>query len=223
MKKIKVFFILPILVCLLFLGIGKTGDIFADDFKEFQVKIIFETKLYEKAEISEVVFDGIELGEELTVTGEEELDASSGFNFYPVSYNKDGNNYTGYIIKNFVIKIENLPLKKSLDPNAKTIKEAQVYNDKSEENKLQIEGENIILKQYQEIKIIDYTDSDYKKIMFEIDGEIYTGFVKSTDVIVEGFNATIILIVFIFALAGSIALSIFLTTRKKRKKKAQNG
>lgn len=223
MKQVQKILLLSIIILTLFLGIGNSSVTYADNFQEFKVKIITETKLYENPKIdSVVIINEIKFGEELTVIGEEIIDNFSSFIFYPVRYEKEGEEYTGYIIKNFVIKLENVPLGKRLDPNAKVIQTAQVYYDKNEGSKLQIKGEYVFLEEYQAVKVIDATDSKYKRIMFEIEGEIYTGFIKSEDILIEGFNATIILIVFIFFLASSMALSIFLTTRKKRKKKNKN-
>lgn len=152
----------------------------------------------------------------------QELDAedSSQFKFYWVSVTKNSIVYEGYIIANFVMSTDNVSLARTLDPNAKAIRETYVYSADNESNKLILNGEEVSLDQYQDIKIIDGYDAakPFHKIMFEEEGVIYIGYIKTSDLLIEGFDGTLILVVFIVILVLSIASSIFFTTRKKRKK-----
>lgn len=196
-----------------------------------KVQVITETcKLYKSPKLDysaeDPEADGVLLtlsfGDILSKNGSDEIAAEdlSGFYFYSVSIDKDGTNYEGYIIINFVMNASDLPLERKLDPNARTLRRANVYSNKSEENKLVLSGEEVVLEQYQDVKILDgYSAAkDFHEIMFELDGTIYRGYIKTSDLVVEGFDGTIILVVFILILVLSIAFSIYMTTRKKRKK-----
>lgn len=134
----------------------------------------------------------------------------------------------GFVLQNCVIDNSLKSLEKKLDPNAKILNNnvfVYITEEVKEENKIKINGEVVQLKQYEEIKIInEYNKSkELQEILFERNGVIYNGYVKTSDLLVEGFNPVIILIIFIFLLIISIILSIVLTTRKKRKKKNKNG
>lgn len=169
----------------------------------------------------------VEYGTELELIDDEgtgkkagEVISTGDYKFYYVQYKS----YKRYVlISNVVSEETNTSLKKTLDSNAKILNDkTKVYKTAlaTEENRIQIGENNVELQQFQEIKIIDGYDKnkEFHKIMFEENGEILTGYVKTSDILVEGFNGTIILIVFIFVLIGSIVLSIVLSTRKKRKK-----
>lgn len=200
-------------------------QIYADTLN--QVQVISDCNIYLSNKLDYAEEEGIILelsfGEILEITGSAVVGEDCDFTFYPVEITKDGNLYEGYVITNFVMSIENVALERTLDPNAKTINEAQIYFAENENSKLVINGEETILSQYEEVKIVDGYDKtkEFHKIMFEEDGVIYTGYIKTSDLLVEGFNATVISVVFIFVLVGSIVLSIYLTTRKKRKKQAK--
>lgn len=167
----------------------------------------------------------VEYGTELTLIKDENLGKEAGEKiiegdkvFYFVKY---GTQKRYVLVENVVKADSNNSLTKKLDPNAKILNsKTKVYKSNSTKDILKIGGENVELSQYQEIKIVDGYDKNkaFHKIMFEQNGEILTGYVKTSDILVEGFNGTIILIVFIFVLVGSIVLSIVLATRKKRKK-----
>lgn len=207
---------------LLCLSSINSNIIFAEDFEDFKVKIITECKLYKSPNINLednlLLDESLLFGEELIVVGEEILGEDSIFVFYPIIYLKEDIEYQGYVIKNFVIKETNVYLNRKLDSNARIIKKTLVFVNKNEEEKLLIKGTEVFLQKDQEIRVIDNSDKIYKKVMFSLDGNIYTGFIKGEDVVIEGFNSTIIIIIFVFFLAISIAVSIFFTTRKKRKK-----
>lgn len=171
----------------------------------------------EAASDSEVLFKAT-FGTEFELNSQEFF-ISGELSFYQIKLKEGG---VGYVLSNAASRAAS-SLKHGLDPNAKILNEnTPVYSVavEAEENLLSINGEKIKLNQYQEVKIVDGYDKnkEFNQIMFEINGTIYTGFVKSSDLIVEGFNGTIILIIFIFILVASIILSIILTTRKKRKK-----
>lgn len=195
--------------------------VYSAEFQDFQVKVVTDCLLYKDVEIkaeSPLVFEKIlSFGEVLTVTGKEVAGEDSEFVFYPVLYIDNEQEFNGFVIKNFVMREDASFLRNRLDPNAEVKKTAQIYFDKNDEAILQIKNENVVLEKSQKVKVIDNSDRHYKKIMFELDSEIYVGYIKSENVIIEGFNSAIVSAVFIFILAGSIALSIFLTTRKKRK------
>ncbi|MDD4110394.1 MAG: hypothetical protein PHS54_02445, partial [Clostridia bacterium] len=80
--------------------------------------------------------------------------------------------------------------------------------------------DEVNLERFEEIKIIDGYDraKTFHEIMFEKEGIIYTGYIKTSDLLVEGYNPMFILAMFIFIIVFSIAISILFTTRKKRKK-----
>lgn len=203
---------------ILFLSFGKMTTVSAETFQTFEIKIIYDCNLYKNVDLSTtdnlVLEEKLTFGEKLIVIDNEvEKDE---FVFYPVRYIKNNTEYEGYVIKNFTMIASNKSLGKKLDSNAKIIKETQVYLE--EDMPFLIQGEEIFLKENQEVRVIDNTNKKFKKIMFEINSEIYNGLVKSEDISIKGFNATIITIVFVFILATSIAVSIVLTTRKKRKK-----
>ncbi len=129
----------------------------------------------------------------------------------------------GWILKNAVSDANSSSLEKTLDPNAKTLNEnVKVFSTKQLENgsEIIISGQPVLLKQFQEVKIVEEynKNNDSTKIMFEFENQILTGYIKTSDLVVEGFNGTIILVVFIFILVISIVVSIITTTRKKRKK-----
>lgn len=135
---------------------------------------------------------------------------------------KTNSNKTGFVLSSCVCEKEK-SLNMTLDPNAKVKNEkVAVYIERndSDENKLVIDGENIFLEKNQNVKIVDGYDTgkEYCEVLFELENEIKTGFVKTEDLEVEGFNYTIILIVFIFILVASTIWAIYSATRKKRKK-----
>lgn len=191
---------------------------------EKQAKVTTECNLYKEAKLNYTEEEGIVLklsfGEILNIVGEPIKDENSSFYFYFASITKNESEYVGYVITNFITNTTNSGLEKRLDPNAKTLNQSNIYNSKDENNKLVLDGKEVVLEQYQGIKILDGYDKskNYHQIMFEIEGNIYTGYIKTSDLLVEGYNATIILVVFIFVLVTGIAISVFFTTRKKRKK-----
>lgn len=157
-------------------------------------------------------------GEEFEVVG---TAVTGELMFFQVKIPNSATN--GWILKNAVSDANSSSLEKTLDPNAKTLNEnVKVFSTEKLENgsEVIISGQPVLLKQFQEVKIVgEYNkNSDSTKIMFEFDNQILTGYVKTSDLVVEGFNGTIILIVFIFILVASIIISIITTTRKKRKK-----
>lgn len=191
---------------------------------EKQAKVTTECNLYKEAKLNYTEEEGIVLklsfGEILSIVGEPIKDENSSFYFYFASITKNESEYQGYVITNFITSTTNSGLGKRLDPNAKTLNQSNIYNSKDENNKLILNGKEVVLEQYQGIKILDGYDKskNYHQIMFEIEGNIYTGYIKTSDLLMEGYNATIILVIFIFVLVTGIAISVFFTTRKKRKK-----
>ncbi len=194
-------------------------NVYAQD--EKAVQVINECLLYSDPTINEEDNLGVlHFGEVLTVNGDIVDGVNSSFKFYNVSTQDDK---TGYVIVNFVMSIEDKALSKTLDPNAKTLNEANIFVTNSDENKMILDGTEVKLEKYEEIKIIDGYDKSkqFHEVMFEIDGTIYTGYIKTSDLLVEGFNATLIAVIFIFIIVGAIVLSIYLTTKKKRRKQAK--
>ena len=212
MKKV---FLVLILICLYLIPTG-IGNVLAQN----NSKIVIctnECSVFSEADYnSEILFEA-HFGQEFELNSSDVF-ISGELSFYQVKTE----NKVGYILVNAAVFLSDA-LEKKLDPNAKILNNDTIVYIKAEEgeaNILKINGENVTLSQYQEVKIIDGYDNNKKfnEIMFEKDGIIYTGYVKTSDLIVEGFNGTTILIVFIFLLVASIILSIILTTRKKRKK-----
>lgn len=206
----------------------KISNVSAETTDEKKVKVVSDfCYLYYKLSNLNSCSENIrvEYGTELTLIKNESLGKEAGEKiiegdkvFYFVKY---GNRERYVLVENVVKADSNNSLTKKLDPNAKILNsKTKVYKSNSTKDILKIGGENVELSQYQEIKIVDGYDKNkaFHKIMFEQNGEILTGYVKTSDILVEGFNGTIILIVFIFVLVGSIVLSIVLATRKKRKK-----
>jgi len=157
-------------------------------------------------------------GDELEVLGTAQTGELS---FYQVKI--PGSEQNGWVLKNAVSASNSKALEKSLDPNAKTLnKDVKVYSTQKLEkgSEIIIAGKPVLLSQFQEVKIVGgyNKNSDSTKIMFEYENQILTGYVKTSDLVVEGFNGTIILIVFIFILVVSIIVSIIVATKKKRKK-----
>lgn len=217
MKRILLTFII---ILFIFSPIYNLDGVFSEENK--QVKVITECNLYKEAKVNYTEDDGIlltlQLGEILEIKEEPIKGKDSEFYFYNILIRKDNHNYEGYVITNFVTST--MALKRNIDPNAKTLNQSQIYTLPKDDNKLSLAGENIVLERYKEIKIIDGYDKskEFHQIMFEIDGEIYIGYIKTSDLLIEGFNASIVLVVFIFILVALIALSIWKTTRKKRKR-----
>ena len=181
------------------------------------VVCVNECSIFSQASTDADVLETFSFGQELNLNSQEKF-ISGDLTFYQVKIESG----VGYVLANAVL-FKSHALKKELDPNAKILNEkTPVYTSQQnkEENILIINGENVLLKQYQEVKIIDgYNENKaFSEIMFEIDGTIYSGFVETKNLVVEGFNPTIILVIFIFLLVASIILSIVLSTRKKRKK-----
>lgn len=218
MKKL----IICLLILLSLFPLSGIKQVFGDS--ENQFKVITECNLYKEAKITYEEENGILLelsfGDVVNITGEPVKEEISGFYFYSASITRNEIEYQGYVITNFVTNIENIGLERNLDPNAKTLNKANIYTEKDENSKFILNGDEVVLEKYQGIKILDgYEKSkNFHQVMFEIEGNIYTGYIKTSDLLVEGYNATIIVVVFIFVLVGGIAISIFFTTRKKRKK-----
>lgn len=217
----KTFLIIVILI-FSFFPLYNLSGISADE--ERNVKVVTECNLYEEAKLNYSDDNGIllklEFGETLKVRGEIIEGEDNDFYFYPVEITKNEQTYEGYVISNFVADETNIALERTLDPNAKTLNQAQIYSAPSENNKFVLAGKEVVLEKYEGIKILDGYDKskEFHQIMFEIDGTVYTGYIKTSDLLIEGFNATIILVVFIFVLVALIAFSIWKTTQKKRRK-----
>jgi hypothetical protein len=179
-----------------------------------QVKIITGCNLYETADENSSVLEVLNFGDLLYVSGDKI--EGENFSFYPITKGETN----GFVISSFVMDTANTALKRTLDSNAKTLDQSQIYSTASEEDKILINGEEVVLEKFEEIKIIDgYNKSkEFHQILFEIDGEIYTGYIKTSKLLVEGVNSTLIIVIFALVIAGSIAFSIFWTTRKKRKR-----
>lgn len=200
------------------------NGVFAEEGKK--VKVITECNLYKETKLNYAEDNGVllklEFGDILEITGESIKGEDNDFYFYPVLIIKSDVEQEGYVIVNFVT--DETSLEKKLDPNAKTLNLSQIYSTPKEEDKFRLEGKDVVLEKYVEIKIVDGYDKSKKfhQIMFEIDGTIYVGYIKTSDLLIEGFNATIILVVFIFVLVALIAFSIWKTTRKKRKRQTSS-
>lgn len=161
----------------------------------------------------------VNYGEILTLVSDCEI-IYGNLKFFHVQMD-DNEKTQGYVLTNFVIQNENTSLKKMLDPNAKILKDnTQVFFEANEECKMTIGEENVELTKHQEVKIIDDYDrkKEFCKIMFDKDGTVLTGYVKTSDLSVEGFNRVLILVVFIFVLAISLVVSVVVATKKKRKR-----
>ena len=196
--------------------INEKQSVFAQDNCNLTV-ITNSCNIYEEPSKESKILKQVYFGDTLIML-DENFYVSGVLKFYKITY--DG--ISGYVIANAVV-YDIHTLKKELDPNAKILKEdVNVYsaNNDIEENKIKINGVEVLLKQYQEVKIIDGYDKkkEFTKIMFEYDGQILTGYIETNKLLVEGFNKNIILAIFIFILTASIIVSIILTTRKKRKK-----
>lgn len=171
-------------------------------------------------ETNATVVEEVDFGSVLTLVSQGEI-IYGACSFYHVKTSQ-GND--GYVLTNFVVEVGSEGLQKKLDPNAKISSEnAQVFFEKNENSKLELAGVSVQLKNGQEIKIIETYNKkeEFCKIMFEKDGQILTGFVKTANVSVEGFNKTLILVIFVFVIAASLVWSVVAATKKKRKKQKQ--
>jgi hypothetical protein len=223
MKKLLIICLFILLSIIPFSGIKQ---VVADSENQFQV--ITKCNLYKEAKINYEEENGIVVqlffGDVINVAGEPVKEENEDFYFYQASITKNGTEYNGYVIINFVTSVDNVGLERTLDPNAKTLNKANIYTAKDENEKFVLGDKEVVLDQYQGIKVLDGYDrsKNFHQIMFEVDGNIYTGYIKTSDLLVEGYNATTLVVVFIFILVAGIALSIFFTTRKKRKKQKNN-
>lgn len=183
--------------------------------------IMYESPKINYSEENEGVVLELFFGDVLYKESDEIEGEDCEFDFYLLSITKNATTYNGYVITKFVMRKENIALGRNLDSNAKTLNIASVYSSDKGDSSMIINGEEVVLERYEDIKIVDgYNRARaYHEIRFEKNGVIYTGYIKTSDLLVEGFNSTTILIVFIFILVGSIAFSIYLNTRKKRKNK----
>lgn len=190
-------------------------------------KVITECNLYESPKLNYEEETGIKtilnFGELLQINGQEEGE-DCNFLFYSVSIEKDGEILNGYVISYFVVDSNITSLTRILDPNAKILHITNVFNSPDVSDKMVLGEEEVVLQKLQDIKIIDGYDKSkvFHEIMFEQDGIIYTGYIKTSDLFVEGFNPTFILAVFIFIIAGSITFSILVSTMKKRRRQRKN-
>lgn len=219
MKKLFTILILLIFIFPLF-NVGKVYAVEVNNFKVITECYLYEgSKLnYEEGETGIVAT--LSFGEIIRVYGEKIQGDDCSFQFYDAILERNGEFISGFVISDFVIDESITSLIKMLDPNAKTLNIASIFNSLDEEDKMLIGGDEIILERFEEIKIIDGYDraKTFHEIMFEQEGIIYTGYIKTSDLLVKGYNPTFILAMFIFIIVFSIAISILFTTRKKRKK-----
>ncbi|MDD4110640.1 MAG: hypothetical protein PHS54_03705, partial [Clostridia bacterium] len=181
MKKFFIILILFVFILPLF----NLEKVYAVEINNF--KVITECYLYEDSKLNYEegetgIVTTLSFGEILRVYGEKIQGDDCSFQFFDAVLERDGEVISGFVISDFIIDASITSLIKMLDPNAKTLNVASVFNSLDEEDKMLIGGDEVNLERFEEIKIIDGYDraKTFHEIMFEKEGIIYTGYIKTS-------------------------------------------
>ena len=89
---------------------------------------------------------------------------------------------------------------------------------------MQYNGNNIILQKDAGIKLLNGYDKklEYTQIAFEYENEILTGYVKTENIKINGFNYFLLIAIFLIVIIFSTIIPI-VVKNWKRKKKLANG
>ena len=137
----------------------------------------------------------------------------------------DGENIAGYVLCSTVVKSSSSELKVNFQSNAKLNSNSQVYELFGESYNLMSYKQNtILLEKGAEIKILNAFDknSKYTQIAFEYDNQILTGYVKTENVKISGFNYYLLIAIFLLLIIFTTVIPIVVKNWKK-KKKLSNG
>lgn len=151
-----------------------------------------------------------------------DLTAGSNLKYYPVL---EGTNIVGYVLSSTVVKSDNVELKVNFQSNAKLNAICFVYDIFGNSyNHMTYNGENIQLDKDTPIKLLNGYDknSEYTQVSFEFDNKIITGYVKTANVKIGGFNYYFLIAIFLLFIIFSTVIPIVVKNWKK-KKKLSNG
>lgn len=135
----------------------------------------------------------------------------------------ENGNVVGYVLSTVVVKNTSEELKVNFQSNATLNSPSQVYELIGESYNLMKYKENaILLEKGTNIKILNgyKKDLEYTQISFEYDNQILTGYVRTENVKISGFNYYLLIAIFLLLIIFSTVIPIIVKNWKKKRKLA---
>ena len=151
-----------------------------------------------------------------------DLTAGSNLKYYAVL---EGTNIVGYVLSTTVVKAGNSELKVNFQSNARLNSISDVYElFGNSYNLMEYKNSTLKLEKNTEIKILNGYDkhTEYTQISFEYDNQILTGYVRTENIKISGFNYYFLIAIFLLVIIFSTVIPIVVKNWKK-KKKLSNG
>ena len=149
-----------------------------------------------------------------------DLNPNSNLKYYEVLNEEK---VIGYVLTSTVVKSSNTDLKVNFQSNANIKINSEIFQLVNNEYKImQYNGDNIILQKDAGIKLLNGYDKklEYTQIAFEYENEILTGYVKTENIKINGFNYFLLIAIFLIVIIFSTIIPIVVKNWKKKKKLA---
>lgn len=173
-----------------------------------KVKIIMNcVSVYESANLNSNTIGNAFFKEIFNVIAIEE-------NFYKIEYNST----IGYILTAYAMDFSISSPIINLDTNASLIRDSYVYEYNNEQHKYEI-VEDIKLKANTRIKILSgyNLNKEYCKVSFQVDEEILTFYILTTNILTDGINSRTIIAITLIVVCITIFLILYSFFRGKKK------
>lgn len=181
------------------------------------VKVIYTSiNAYSETNIAQAnVVEIFEYGDKLKLQQDMAIVGEDGYSYFQI---ETSNGTTAYVFCSQVLLAEIESPKKDLDSNSSVKEDAKVYEIQNQQYK----ETAFIIKSGNRIKVLDGLDSskEFTRIQFlDEDGQILTGYVKTTAIQQAGISRGTIGAIIIVVVTISLVLLVFGIKGRKKKKK----
>ena len=175
-----------------------------------------QTSIFSAPDVTSEIVETLFFNDIITISDEVVNDVNSNIKYFKVIKNDE---IFGYVISTTVSKNDRILYK--LQTNSKINKDSDVYilNDSNYEP-LKINDLEIVLKSETEVRLLEKYNpqKEYLQIAFSYKDEILTGYVKTENISVSGFNYYFLIAIFLIVIIGSTVIPIVYKNWKKHKK-----
>lgn len=177
------------------------------------VVVFSEPNIATASEVTEVIY-----GTKFLLKDKNQIDGDDGLKYYLVELSNVENYTEGYILCSQVISIEYASPKRELSTNATLVNDANVYTHVNSQYK----DTGVVLNAGEKIKLLDgyIKELEYTRIQYkDLDGDIFTAYVKTENIKVSGISRTTIGAIIIIVSTISLTLVLFGIKGKRKKVK----
>lgn len=177
------------------------------------VVVFSEPNIATASEVAEVIY-----GTKFLLKDKNQIDGDDGLKYYLVELSNVENYTEGYILCSQVISIEYASPKRELSTNATLVNDANVYTHVNSQYK----DTGVVLNAGEKIKLLDgyIKELEYTRIQYkDLDGDIFTAYVKTENIKVSGISRTTIGAIIIIVSTISLTLVLFGIKGKRKKVK----